>query len=98
MERSVGGVKRRWVLKFLAGLGFVAELYERLYHFPMLEKRFSKEVGYWINRYNLADEESKKSRYEMSRLEEKGRHSGCTFSPGRASTSFPMPRGKEGLR
>ncbi len=42
-------------MKFLAGLwsGTVfAEVYERLYGIPSLERRFREEVGYWVGKYD----------------------------------------------
>ncbi len=72
------GRGRRGFLKFLAGLGLGAagaELYERLYHVPSLERRFRSEVSYWMNEYNSAREMVEKlseqvnvSRSEISRL------------------------------
>ena len=60
MGRGVAGGRRRNVLRFLAGLGLgaaVAEVYERLYSIPSLERRFREEVGYWVGRYNSAKAE-----------------------------------------
>ena len=70
------GRGRRGFLKFLAGLGAAgAELYERLYHVPSLERRFRSEVTHWMNEYNSAKEMVEKlseqvnvSRSEISRL------------------------------
>jgi hypothetical protein len=53
-------MNRRDLFKFLAGIGLGAvtiETYERLYHIPMLETMFRKELEYWINQYNTAREE-----------------------------------------
>jgi archaellum component FlaC len=53
-------MNRRDLFKFLAGIGLGAvtiETYERLYHIPMLEAMFRKELEYWINQYNIAREE-----------------------------------------
>jgi predicted nucleic acid-binding Zn-ribbon protein len=53
-------MNRRDLFKFLAGIGLgavVIETYERLYHIPMLETMFRKELEYWINQYNTAKEE-----------------------------------------
>jgi len=53
-------MNRRDLFKFLAGIGLGAvtiETYERLYHIPMLETMFRKELEYWINQYNIAREE-----------------------------------------
>jgi archaellum component FlaC len=50
-------MNRRDLFKFLAGIGLGAvtiETYERLYHIPMLETMFRKELEYWINQYNIA--------------------------------------------
>jgi len=50
---------RRNFLKVLGGLGLGAastEVYERLYHIPLLEKRFREEVNYWMNQYNSSKE------------------------------------------
>jgi len=63
----VEGIGRRDFLKFLAGLGLGtvgAELYERLYNIPSLEKRFRGEVEYWMEQYNSAKD-------NIHRLEEK---------------------------
>jgi plasmid maintenance system antidote protein VapI len=53
-------MNRRDLFKILAGIGLGAvaiETYERLYHIPMLETMFRKELEYWINQYNTAREE-----------------------------------------
>jgi hypothetical protein len=53
------GRGRRSFLSLAAGIGLgtvVAEIYERLYNIPSLEKRFSSEVNHWINEYNSAKE------------------------------------------
>jgi plasmid maintenance system antidote protein VapI len=53
-------MNRRDLFKFLAGIGLGAvtiETYERLYHIPMLETMFRKELEYWVNQYNIAREE-----------------------------------------
>jgi len=50
---------RRGLLKFLAGLGLgagFAEVYERLYNMPLLERMFRDEINYWVNEYNSARE------------------------------------------
>jgi len=52
-------MNRRDLFKFLAGIGLgvvAIETYERLYHIPMLEAMFRKELEYWINQYNTARE------------------------------------------
>jgi hypothetical protein len=53
-------MNRRDLFKFLTGIGLGAvtiETYERLYHIPMLETMFRKELEYWVNQYNIAREE-----------------------------------------
>jgi archaellum component FlaC len=50
---------RRSLLRFAAGIGLgavVAEIYERLYNIPSLERRFRSEVSHWMNEYNSAKE------------------------------------------
>ena len=50
---------RRSLLKFLAGLGLgagFAEVYERVYDIPLLERMFRDEINYWVNEYNSARE------------------------------------------
>jgi hypothetical protein len=64
---------RRSFLKFLSGVGLgaiAAEVYERVYGIPMLEKSFRAEINYWMNKYNKADEEIKKLESENKRLKE----------------------------
>jgi archaellum component FlaC len=72
------GEDRRSFLSLAAGIGLgavVAEIYERLYNIPELERRFRSEVSYWMNEYNSAKEMVEKlsqqlnvSRDEISRL------------------------------
>jgi archaellum component FlaC len=53
------GRDRRAFLSLAAGIGLgavVAEIYERLYNIPSLERRFRSEVSYWMNEYNSAKE------------------------------------------
>ena len=53
-------MNKRDFLKLLSsfGLGVVAaELYERLFHIPALEKAFREEVTYWIEQYRRAEEQ-----------------------------------------
>jgi hypothetical protein len=48
---GAGNMNRRDLFKFLAGIGLgvvAIETYERLYHIPMLEAMFRKELEYWI--------------------------------------------------
>jgi predicted metal-dependent hydrolase len=69
---------RRAFLSLAAGIGLgavVAEIYERLYNIPVLERRFKSEVSYWMDEYNSAKEMVEKlsqqlnvSRDEISRL------------------------------
>ncbi len=62
---------RRGLLRFLAGVGLGAagaELYERLYSVPSLRERFMGEVGYWMSRYNAAEEELKKTAEKVDSL------------------------------
>jgi prefoldin subunit 5 len=50
---------RRSLLRFAAGIGLgsvAAEIYERLYNIPELERRFRSEVTYWMNEYTAAKE------------------------------------------
>jgi archaellum component FlaC len=50
---------RRSLLRFAAGIGLgavVAEIYERLYNIPELERGFRSEVTHWMNEYNSAKE------------------------------------------
>jgi chromosome segregation ATPase len=57
---KAGNMNRRDLFKILAGIGLGAvtiETYERLYHIPMLETMFRKELEYWVNQYNIAREE-----------------------------------------
>ncbi|MEM4970327.1 MAG: glycoside hydrolase family 99-like domain-containing protein [Sulfolobales archaeon] len=64
---------RRDYLKFLAGLGLgavVAEVYERLYSIPLLERAFRAEISYWINEYNSAREELESLKRRLAMLED----------------------------
>ena len=57
---GLGRFGRRGLLGFLGGLGLgavLAEVYERLYNIPLLERRFREEVNYWVDRYNSANTE-----------------------------------------
>jgi hypothetical protein len=50
-------MNRRDLFRFLAGIGLgvvAIETYERLYHIPMVEAMFRRELEYWINQYNTA--------------------------------------------
>jgi hypothetical protein len=63
MSKGSNKLNRREALKLLgsAGLGIaIAETYERLYDIPLLERRFRKEVEYWLSQYNAAKEEINK--------------------------------------
>jgi hypothetical protein len=73
MERDKASKDKRDFLKFLAGVGLgavAAEVYERVYGIPMLEKSFRAEINYWMNKYNKADEEIKKLESENKSLKE----------------------------
>jgi len=73
MERDKASKGKRDFLKFLAGVGLgavAAEVYERVYGIPMLEKSFRAEINYWMNKYNKADEEIKKLENENKSLKE----------------------------
>jgi hypothetical protein len=72
------GRDRRAFLRLAAGIGLgavAAEIYERLYNIPALERRFRSEVNHWMNEYNSAKEMVEKlservniSSSEVSRL------------------------------
>jgi hypothetical protein len=73
MERDKASKDKRDFLKFLSGVGLgaiAAEVYERVYGIPMLEKSFRAEINYWMNKYNKADEEIKKLENENKSLKE----------------------------
>jgi plasmid maintenance system antidote protein VapI len=65
-------MNRRDLFKFLAGIGLgavVIETYERLYHIPMVEIMFRKELEYWINQYNTAKEEVERLTEQLRKRE-----------------------------
>jgi hypothetical protein len=73
MERNKPSKGKRDFLKFLSGVGLgaiAAEVYERVYGIPMLEKSFRAEINYWMNKYNKADEEIRKLESENKSLKE----------------------------
>ena len=66
-------MNRRDLFKFLAGIGLGAvaiETYERLYHIPMLETMFRKELEYWINQYNITREEAERLTGKLRKRED----------------------------
>jgi archaellum component FlaC len=66
-------MNRRDLFKILTGIGLGAvaiETYERLYHIPMLETMFRKELEYWINQYNIAREEVEKLTEQLRKQED----------------------------
>ena len=66
-------MNRRDLFRFLAGIGLgvvAIETYERLYHIPMLEAMFRKELEYWINQYNTARGEVERLSSIINKLDE----------------------------
>ncbi|MEZ0346230.1 MAG: hypothetical protein ABWK01_06750, partial [Infirmifilum sp.] len=51
-------MNRRELFKFLVGLGIgtvAAELYEKIFDIPALERSFRTEINYWVGRYKEAE-------------------------------------------
>ena len=69
-------MNKRDFLKLLPsfGLGVItAELYERLFHIPALEKAFREEVTYWIEQYRRAEEQLEATSRRTTALEDEVR-------------------------
>jgi hypothetical protein len=74
---------RRGFLKFLAGVGLgavAAEVYERVYGIPSLERRFRKEVNYWIDQYNSAKKDLEELSLRLDKLDELEKESTSAIS------------------
>ncbi len=66
-------MERRNFINFLASFGlgaFAAELYEKLYNLPLLQKNFREEIEYWMKQYEASKKELDSLKGERDSLEE----------------------------